>query len=345
VVKPIENDARKVNINKSKPSLVIFVLGETARAMNFSLNGYERNTNPLLSKNNSIINFSDVSSCGTATAVSVPCMLSKFSRNEFDYVKGIGFHNLLDVAKHADYNVTWLDNNSGCQGTCDRINYKSLASSNNTKFCVDGNCVDEILLDDLQGTVNLANNKDTDKNQFIILHQKGNHGPTYHLRYPDRFKVFKPTCETNQLRSCSEQEIVNSYDNALLYNDYFLDQTIKFLKKNTDKYNTAMVYVSDHGESLGENNIYLHGLPYLIAPDQQKKVPFIIWLSEDYQKSYTISKSCMSKKSNNPISHDNFFSSMIGLLDIKTSVHDSSLDIFESCKTIPNNVAISSLKK
>ncbi len=333
VVKPIENDAHKLSYTEkaNKPSLVIIVLGETARAMNFSLNGYARETNPLLAKRN-IINFSNVSSCGTATAVSVPCLFSKFTRAEFNYQKGREFHNLLDVASHADYNVLWRDNNTGCQGNCERIEYEDLAYSKHPKYCDSSNCIDEILLDDLQQVVD-KRQKNSKNDQLIILHQKGNHGPTYHRRYPIAFEVFKPACKTNQLRSCSQKEIVNAYDNAILYTDYFLDKTIEFLKKNVADYNTAMVYISDHGESLGENNIYLHGLPYLIAPQQQKKVPFILWLSEGYQHSYGINTTCLAKKSSDELSHDNFFSSMLSLLSIKTYVYNKKLDVFSTCKS------------
>jgi len=327
VIKPIGKDATKKPISgvNKKPSLVILVLGETARSMNFSLNGYHRNTNPLLAKQD-IINFSDVSSCGTATAVSVPCMFSKFSRKDFNHSKGKQYENLLDVAKHAGYQVHWRDNNTGCQGTCGRITYESLAYEKLTEFCKDDNCIDDILLHNLQSVVNKENG-----DKLIILHQKGNHGPTYHLRYPKEFEVFKPACKTNQLRSCSKEEIVNAYDNAILYSDYFISQSIEFLKKNSDDYDTAMVYMSDHGESLGENNLYLHGLPYMIAPDHQKKVPFMVWLSDDYQQSYNIDKGCLTQKSSQKLSHDNLFSSMLGLLAIQTQVHDENLDIFSSC--------------
>jgi len=332
IVKPIEHDARKRFTPKKqgKPSLVILVLGETARAMNFSLNGYKRNTNPLLAEKN-IINFSNVTSCGTATAVSVPCMFSKFPRNSYSDSKGLQFENLLDVINHADYDVLWRDNNTGCQGLCKRIAFENLAHMDNDKYCKNGNCVDEILLHDLQEIVDENVARGTSRDKVIILHQKGNHGPTYYKRYPNEFEVFKPACKTNQLQSCSEEEVINAYDNAILYTDYFLAKSIDFLKANTDRYNTALVYISDHGESLGEKNLYLHGLPYVIAPMEQKKVPFMLWLSGRYKQAHSINESCVLKKSNEKLSHDNFFSSMLGLLGIQTEVYDSNLDVFSSC--------------
>ena len=333
IVEPVGEDAKKVldESQRDKPALVILVLGETARAMNFSLNGYSRDTNPLLAKED-IINFGDVSSCGTATAVSVPCMFSKFSRDDYSNTKGKKYENLLDVVKYANYSILWRDNNSGCQGTCKRIPFEDLARKKIESFCEEGNCIDEILLADLQAVVDRDLGEGASSDQFIVLHQKGNHGPTYHLRYPDAFEKFKPACKTNQLQTCSTEEVVNAYDNAILYTDYTLAKTIEFLKAKSAEYDTAMVYISDHGESLGESNLYLHGLPYMVAPDQQKKVPFMMWLSDGYVNTYGIDKACVAKKASDDLSHDNLFSSMLGLLNIDTKVRDVELDIFASCK-------------
>lgn len=332
VVKPIESDAKPSPklAGIDKPIIIVMVLGETARAMNFSLNGYARNTNPEMSKELSkgnIINFSDVSSCGTATAVSVPCMMSKFTRNDFSNAKGKAYENLLDVASHAGFEVLWLDNNTGCQGTCERVNYKSVANLENPQFCNNGNCYDEILLIDLEGTIQKST-----KNKLIVLHLNGNHGPTYSKRYPKEFEVFTPVCSTNQLISCTKEEIVNAYDNAILYTDHLLAKTIQTLIKANDNFSTAMIYISDHGESLGENNLYLHGLPYSIAPDYQKKVPMMLWISKYYEAAQGIDKNCLSQKSSNSLSHDNFFSSMLSLMAIDTAVYDPELDVLFQCK-------------
>ena len=331
IIKAIENDAKtsKLAFHNNKPALTILVLGETARAMNFSLNGYARNTNPLMSQED-IINFNDVTSCGTATAVSVPCMFSKFDRIDFSHSKGKRNENLLDVAVNANYDVQWINNNTGCQGVCNRIPYVNLANSVDPKYCVKGNCFDEILLDGLQARIDKSFNENN-KDKLIVLHLNGNHGPTYHKRYPKEFRKFTPACETNQLINCTKEEVVNAYDNAILYTDYLLAKTLEVLKSNSTKYNTSMIYISDHGESLGENNLYLHGLPYVVAPDYQKKVPMMLWLSTGYQQSYGLNKSCITQKSGEQFSHDNFFSSMLSLLSIKTKVYNAKLDIFSSC--------------
>ena len=332
VVKPIGTDAKtkQSTLANGKPMLAVLVLGETARAMNFSLNGYSRDTNPLMAKEmqkGNIINFSNVDSCGTATAVSVPCMFSKFTRSDFNHDKGKEYENLLDVAKYAGFDVLWLDNNTGCQGTCLRVNYTSLANSKDPVFCKGGNCFDEILLSELKNKIDNISN-----NTLIVLHQNGNHGPTYSKRYPKEFEMFKPVCETNQLIKCSNEEIVNAYDNAILYTDHFLAETIKILNSFKDKYIASMVYISDHGESLGENNLYLHGLPYSIAPDHQKKVPMMLWMSKNYEVAQNIDRKCLSQKSSNSLSHDNFFSSMLGLMSIDTQVYDQKLDFLSDCK-------------
>lgn len=330
-VKPIGTDAktRITTSENNKPKVVVVVLGETARAMNFSLNGYSRDTNPLMSKEMSqgnIINFSNIDSCGTATAVSVPCMFSQFTRNDFSHSKGKEYENLLDVASYAGFEVLWLDNNTGCQGTCLRVNYTSVANSKDPKFCAGGNCFDEILLTDLPNIISK-----TTTNKLIVLHQNGNHGPTYSKRYPKEFKVFAPVCENNQLIKCTNEEIVNAYDNAILYTDYFLAKTIDILKNTSDQYDASMLYISDHGESLGENNLYLHGLPYSIAPDYQKKVPMLLWMSNNYRVSQGIDTHCVSSKSQDNLSHDYFFSSVLRLMDIETGVYKQDLDIFSNC--------------
>jgi len=163
---------------------------------------------------------------------------------------------------------------------------------------------------------------------FIVLHQMGNHGPAYYKRYPPAFEKFRPACKTNQLEHCSIEEISNAYDNAILYTDYFLSQTIQLLKKNDGQFETALLYVSDHGESLGENNLYLHGLPYWIAPDAQKHVPLVMWFGEHFDKD-ELNLSALRRKEDNPLSHDYIFHTILGLMEVQTSIYDPSLDLIE----------------
>ncbi|HEY9051287.1 MAG TPA: phosphoethanolamine--lipid A transferase [Gammaproteobacteria bacterium] len=329
-IHPIGTDAHVVlpANNNSKHSLVVLVVGETARARNFSLNGYSRDTNPWMRREN-IINFSNAWSCGTNTAVSVPCMFSHLDHNHYDDDKAKHSENVLDVLKHAGVNVLWRENDSGCKGVCERVEQESMIHMNIAEVCNTEECHDEILLNHLQDRI-----ESLEKDTVIVLHQKGSHGPAYGKRYPENFNVYTPTCNTNTLSDCSQQDVINAYDNTILYTDYFLEQVISFLKKNSAQFNAAMIYASDHGESLGENNLYLHGMPYMFAPDEQKHIPFMMWLSQDIEMNNDISDACLRTHSANEYSHDNLFHSLLGLMNVQTSSYDPSLDIFSSCRTL-----------
>lgn len=310
---------------RGKKNLTILVLGETARASNFSLNGYDHNTNPKLASQD-VINFSNAWSCGTATAVSVPCMFSNLGRENYSDDEARHQENVLDVLQHAGVQVSWRDNNSGCKGVCARVETIEMSKLKDTANCIDGECYDDILFGNLQQYVdNLKNDA------VIVLHQQGSHGPTYHLRYPKEFAVFKPFCDSNQLEDCTQEEVVNVYDNTILYTDHVLNGVIEFLKHNGGQFNTAMLYMSDHGESLGEEGLYLHGLPYFIAPDDQKHVPFIVWLSDQYAADAGIDKNCLKAHSNEHYSHDNLFHSMLGLMDVDSVTYNPGLDVFAPC--------------
>jgi lipid A ethanolaminephosphotransferase len=312
---------------RKKKSLVIFVVGETARADHFSLNGYERDTNPELKKQD-ILNFTGVHACGTSTAVSVPCMFAVFPREDFSNKKGKTYEGVLDVLQRAGISVFWRDNNSDCKGTCLRIANDDVSKRKNSPFCNERRCLDEVMLEDLQAYID-----GLEDNALIVLHSDGSHGPEYFDRYPESMERFKPVCRTNQLSSCSTEELVNVYDNTILYTDYFLSQVIELLKRNEAERDTAMIYVSDHGESLGENGLYLHAAPYSIAPEAQTHVPMVMWFSPGAYQDWGISKDCMQAKQGDPeLSHDNIFHSLLGLFDVQSTVYQSGLDMFSSCR-------------
>lgn len=334
IVKPIGEDAKLLTgwQERGKKNLIVLVLGETARAANFSLNGYGKNTNPMLSKED-VINFTEFYSCGTATATSLPCMFSKFDRASYSDVKGKSTEGVLDVLSHAGIKVLWRDNNSGCKGACDRVEFESMAKMQVDGLCNDKECYDEILLYRLQDYLNRL-----DDDAVIVLHQKGSHGPAYYLRYPEAAEAFKPVCKTNQLSECTRNEVTNAYDNTIHYTDYVLARLIELLKANQAQFNTAMIYVSDHGESLGEHDIYLHGLPYFMAPNEQKHVPFIVWLSEEFRKTSGVDGQCLRRIASKLYSHDNLFHSLIGLAGVKTAAYDRDADLFAQCRHSPSMV-------
>ena len=312
----------------SLPKLMVLVVGETARAENFSLNGYSKNTNPKLSQQD-ILNFSRVSSCGTATAVSVPCMFSGMPRKEYEERLASHREGLLDIAQRAGYQVTWIDNNSGCKGTCDRVNQFKIPEPLQQKWCKDKECFDDILIDSFKAYLATIP-QDDNRPRLIVLHQMGSHGPAYYKRVPAQFKVFKPTCDTNAIQGCSREALLNSYDNTLLYTDYVLDSLIETLK-NTTKYQTALWYLSDHGESTGESGMYLHGAPYAIAPTQQTHIPMLMWFSTVWKNQAKQQVKCLAQQGRQELSQDNLFPTMLSLLDVKSKVIDPNNDMLAAC--------------
>lgn len=309
-----------------KPVLTVLVAGETARSQNFGLNGYQRDTTPMLA-GRSVISFDSVSSCGTATAVSLPCMFSMFTRDAYSYKKGIAHENLLDVLAHAGMQVAWWDNNTGHKGLAARIENRIFSDAADAELCASGECTDGIFLDALGAYADTIT-QDT----VLVLHQIGSHGPTYYLRYPEAFERFKPACRTAEFKDCTSAQITNAYDNTIAYTDAVLARTIDLLGAKPDL-NTAMIYVSDHGESLGEGGLYLHGSPYFMAPAYQTTVPMILWMSQGFKMQFGLDERCLADKARDALSHDNLFHSVLGMLDISTQVHDPALDIFATCRT------------
>ena len=326
---PLDKDAVRLPGDDSTPSVFILVVGETARAANFSLNGYPRDTNPLLSKEN-VIAFQDVYSCGTATAISVPCMFSHLPQKTFSIREFKFSENLIDLLKQTGFDILWLENDDGCKGVCNRTRNINLYKSGDPRYCDGQSCFDEILLDNLEEYI--ANVK---KDTFIVLHTIGSHGPTYYKRYPETFRKFRPTCDTSDLQNCTREEIINTYDNTILYTDYVVSSAIGILKK-FPHLESGLLYISDHGESLGENNIYLHGLPYSIAPEEQKKVPMVLWMSDTMQKLDHLNYGCIARQATDKTwSHDNLFHTLLALMGISSNTYDKTLDIFDDCRTKP----------
>ncbi|MEE9902715.1 phosphoethanolamine transferase [Acinetobacter haemolyticus] len=310
------------------PKLMVLVVGETARAESFALDGYARNTNPKLAQQE-IINFSQVSSCGTATAVSLPCMFSGMPRVDYDEQLASHREGLLDIAKRAGYQVTWIDNNSGCKGTCDRVEQFKIPDTLQQKWCKNDECLDGILVDSLKVYLEKISAQDT-RPRLVVLHQIGSHGPAYYERVPTVFSQFKPTCDTNAIQGCDHDQLINSYDNTVLYTDHILDTLIETLK-NTTQYRSAMWYLSDHGESTGEHGMYLHGAPYAIAPTQQTYIPMLMWFSKSWQQQAEKQVHCLLQQQDKKLSQDNLFPTMLSLLDVKTKVIDSNNNMLTAC--------------
>nr|WP_290368769.1 phosphoethanolamine--lipid A transferase [Vibrio marisflavi] len=325
--KKIGLDAQDTNKSSHK-NILVLVVGEASRTMNYSLNGYKRDTNPGLAKRN-VISFKDVSSCGTYTALSVPCMFSNMNRSNYDATVAHHEDSLMDVLAHAGLDVSWKENDGGCKGVCDRIPHVEMTAKIDPSLCKKGTCYDEIMLKGLKEQI--ANAK---KDTVIVLHLIGSHGPTYLDRYPPQFEKFKPICNTSNIQDCTREQVRNTYDNTILYTDHILSTVIDTLKQSGSDNNTAMFYLADHGESLGENGVYLHGLPYGIAPIEQKRVPMIVWMSKMFESNNHINVQCLEKAAELKDTHsqDNLFHSILGLMDVKTDLYKKNLDIFAKCR-------------
>ncbi len=325
--KPVLSPAPKPG---DRPLVVVVVTGETARAKNWGLSGYARDTTPELRKAG-VVNFSNASSCGTSTDVSVPCMFSRVGRSDYNRKRILEEEPLPAVLQRAGVNVLWIDNQSGSKGASQGVPYidavKAIPEAEKARLCGKF-CLDEAMLPPFDkfasgvkpGTVNA-----------VFLHMMGSHGPAYANRYPENFEEWGPVCKKADVKSCDAKELRNAYDNSILYTDHILAALISRLKAKTDA-DTALVYMSDHGESLGEKGLYLHGAPYVIAPSEQTWVPAILWASDGFRARLGIAAGCLERNAGNEISHDNLWSTVLGLTTVKSSTYTQRFDVTAACR-------------
>ncbi|MGS0826921.1 phosphoethanolamine transferase [Shewanella sp. 0m-8] len=327
VYKQIGLDAKNTT-DKTKPNLVVLVVGETARAANYSYYGYDKPTN-VHTQDQGLVVFKDTHSCGTATAVSLPCMFSRMDRVNYDSRREKAQDSVIDVLNHAGVQLEWLDNDSGCKGVCQNIEHVVIDHDSDPKLCNGEYCYDQVLLNALGKRLKTIKDEDT----LLVLHIIGSHGPTYYLRYPEEHRHFVPDCQRSDIQNCSHEELVNTYDNTILYTDFILSEVVNKLKASSAEFDTAMLYISDHGESLGEKGMYLHGTPFSFAPEEQTKVPFLGWFSAGFSKQNHLDLACLAQEaSKGGFSHDNLFDSLLGLMNVSSEVYRPKADIFSSCR-------------
>ena len=330
VVAPYGEDAvrAKPAAAQGRKSLFVIVVGETSRADHFALNGYDRPTNAELSKIDGLINFPKAYSCGTDTAQSVPCMFSGLGRSGFSNKLAASRENLLDILKRSGIDVVWRENQAGCKGVCLRVPTEVLTGVKHPVFYIRSENLDEVLLDGLEDRI-----AKLERDTVIVLHMMGSHGPAYWKRYPESGEIFKPVCKESQFSRCTREEIINTYDNTIAYTDVVLGKLAKILgQAGTHNVDAGMWYMSDHGESLGENNIYLHGMPYAIAPEAQIHVPMVMWLSPGLSDSIGLDQTCLRGRAGAKTSHDALFHTVLGAMNVKTKVYDPALDLFAPCR-------------
>ncbi|WP_345065145.1 phosphoethanolamine--lipid A transferase [Acidovorax lacteus] len=320
--------------------LLVLVVGETARSDHFGLNGYERDTTPELARRG-VLSWTNVRSCGTSTLESVPCMFSHLGRS--GYLKRVAqYDNLLDVLQTAGLAVLWLDNQAGCKGVCERVPSASTDDAQKTPagqaLCTDGECLDLLMLEGLDERIARLPEDARARGVVLVLHQMGSHGPAYHRRSAPERKVFEPECRTHALADCPRDQLINVYDNSIRETDHFLGRTLDWIAARKDRYDGGMVYVSDHGESLGEMGLYLHGMPYAVAPDVQKHVPLVAALGPLGARR-GIDTACLQAGLGQPLTHDNLYHSVLGLLDVRSPTYQQGLDMFASCRPATQRVA------
>lgn len=277
---------------------LVLIVGETARRKNFSLYGYERNTNPELAKISNLHIIQNTISCGTSTKISVPCIFQIEQK----------YQNILIALQKAGAKIKWYENNfGGCYGMCAAI---PTFISDHSKC--DGSCPDGVIFEEFFKDLKQANSGVN----IFVLHQNGSHGPLYYKRYPTDFAHFTPECTSPNVSDCSLKELVNAYDNSILYTDFLISSTIQELQKQ--KINSTMIYISDHGESLGENGIFLHGFPYKLAPKEQIEIPYLIW-----------SSSKIKIKLKTEYSHQTVAHSILHLLKAKSEIYNEKENILQ----------------
>lgn len=290
-------------IKDNNKVVMVLVIGESARRQNFSLYGYGKNTNPLLSEMPNLFHF-NATSCATYTTAGVKCILEHTNTDEL-------YEILPNYLYRNDVEVIWRTTNWGEPPIHVKqyLNRETLRANCAGKECN----YDEVLLDGLKEQI-LASKKNK---ILVILHTSTSHGPAYNGKYPSRFETFKPVCKSVELGDCTQMELVNAYDNTIVYTDYILYRVIENLKE-LKQYDSAMIFVSDHGESLGEKNLYMHGMPISIAPKEQYDIPFIVWVSDDSKKL----------KPNKEVSQGHVFHSVLNFLSVKSPIYNHEMSIF-----------------
>lgn len=312
----------------ARPMVLVLVVGETARAANFSLDGYARVTNPQLAAVPGLVNFPDVTACGTSTAISVPCMFSGLGHAGFSPERAANRDNLLDLAARAGFEVRWYGNNTNCKGLCKVAPQRRPDPARHPELCLpDRPCLDGAMFRDFEREFASLGPR-----ALVVLHMLGSHGPGYHLRYPPDFERFRPACRDTDFSKCTRGQLVNAYDNTLLYSDALLAGAIRFLQQRSPAVDSALLFVSDHGESLGEKGLFLHAVPYAIAPREQLKVPMVFWASAGFTERLGLDPACLQQRRTAPLSHDHLFHSALGLLDLSTAARDPALDAFAGCR-------------
>lgn len=287
----IANDRREV---------CVVVIGESARSENFSLYGYERETNPML-KADSVVALR-AKSAATYTTEGVKAILSHTKSKEL-------YEILPNYLNRNGVEVVWRSANWGEPPLHIEKNYplKSLKE----RYPEADHRYDALLLEGLKEEIEQCDKA----KMLVVLHLSTSHGPTYFQKYPKEFERFTPVCTTVEMSKADLGELMNAYDNTILYTDYLLHSIIEILRSVECR--SSMLFISDHGESLGENGLYMHGMPMSVAPKEQYEIPFVVWSSDN-----------SPIKSIDEAEQYHIFHSVLDFLSIESPIYDEEYSIF-----------------
>lgn len=314
-------DAAFETDSPKRKMVVVLVMGEAARAANFARYGYDKDTNPFTAKT-SLTALPAGLSCATNTISSTACILTHEGSAASSHTKQ---EPLPSYLTRQGIETIYRTNSAGPPP----VKVTTFETTRDIADRCEGNACPQYKLDEvLNWKLAEALKASTSDRIFVTMHQTGSHGPAYHKQYPAGFDHFQPECKTVQIGSCSSDELYNSYDNTIRYTDHLLADLIAQLK--TLDADSVMIYVSDHGQSLGENGFYLHGAPNAVAPNVQREVPFLVWMSEGFKARRALSEADIIPEKSYP--HDFPFHSVMGAFGMRSPIYKPEFDIFSQTR-------------
>lgn len=315
--KIILSEKYDVTYKGEKDLQVILIIGEAARGDHFGINGYKRETTPNLSKLKNIVNYDFVKSCHTSTFRSIPCMLSRLPIKNTIKNNVPTESSFIDLFNKTGFKTYWY----GLQSIKPASYFIPEIQEVRTKYSIiNQNKTNDYVYDELLLPILDKNlNKDQNDKKLIILHTLGSH-MNYYQRYPKTFEKYTPVC-FKDIHLCKKEAVINSYDNTILYTDWFISEVIKKFENK----NAIIFYVSDHGQSLGENGIYTHGRPIETAPREQRYATMFVWFSDIFLTKNR--KKMLTAKNKKNINHDYLFHSILNCSNIETKAVNKKLSI------------------
>lgn len=308
------NTVSKEVYSENRNLKIIFILGESVREDHLSINGYIRETTPLLDKQENVISYKNISTPHTYTNSSVPRILSNISTTDKQFSK---LTSLYSVFNSCGYKTSWIGNQE-----LER-SYKSIVNTNNKVILIDSlrsvlsfnKAYDDKLLDPFKEQIG------TSGPQILTIHMMGSHW-YYDNRYPERFRKFKPVTDSKYIPSQTDEQIINAYDNTIIYLDYFLNEIIDSITASKEP--TIFIYLSDHGERLGEHNKWLHAE----TAEESTNPACIIWYSKAFENQFPTETKALKANKNRTFSTDFLFTSLLDLINVKNIEHEFSESIF-----------------